>query len=324
VAFDTHGRAPNLEASKLTGFVDRRLPSACADPRCLSVRQNWCRIGVELEPAPLTDILAQIVEDKKLEVAQAKLLKPIEQLKEEAEAAASVRNFFRALTQPKNTMRAIAEVKKASPSAGVIREDFDPVAIAKAYEANGAAAISCLTDGKYFQGKLEYLTAIKDAVSIPVLRKDFIIDEYQVYEAKAAGADAILLIGECLELPQMIDLMILATELRLTTLLEVHDVENLLKVRPHVGFPHPSYCLLGINNRNLKTMTTDLSHTLRMAEMVEDTSILVSESGIRTHEDVIKLHNAGIDRILVGEHLMRQPDPGVALKALLHGDEATE
>jgi len=122
----------------------------------------------------------------------------------------------------------------------------------------------------------------------------------------------------------MIDLMILATELRLTTLLEVHDVENLLKVRPHVGFPHPSYCLLGINNRNLKTMTTDLSHTLRMAEMVEDTSILVSESGIRTHEDVIKLHNAGIDRILVGEHLMRQPDPGVALKALLHGDEATE
>lgn len=268
----------------------------------------------------MTDILAKIVEDKKLEVAQAKSLKPLEQLQEEAEAAASVRNFFRALTQPKNTMRVIAEVKKASPSAGVIREDFDPVAIAKAYEANGAAAISCLTDGKYFQGKLEYLTAIKDAVSIPVLRKDFIIDEYQVYEAKAAGADAILLIGECLELPMLIDLMILATELRLTTLLEVHDVENLLKVRPHVGFPHPSYCLLGINNRNLKTMTTDLGHTMRMAEMVEDTSILVSESGIRTHEDVTRLHNAGINRILVGEHLMRQPNPGAALRSLLVGE----
>ena len=214
----------------------------------------------------------------------------------------------------------IAEVKKASPSAGLIRKDFDPVAIAKAYADNGAAAISCLTDEKYFQGSLSYIQQIKDAVSLPVLRKDFIVDPYQVYEARMAGADAILLIAECLpDEAQLIDLLILATELKLTTLVEVHDVENLLKVRPHIGFPIPSYCLLGVNNRNLKTMTTDLNHTLRVMDMVENPEILVSESGIRTHDDIKRLAKVGVHRVLVGEHLMRQPDVGAALRELING-----
>ncbi len=277
---------------------------------------NCLRTTFNRSTAPV-DILQEIVAHKRAEVAERQTQIPLAAVREAADASSAVRNFFRALTQPKNELRVIAEVKKASPSAGVIREDFDPVAIAKAYEANGAAAISCLTDERFFQGSLDYLTAIKDAVKIPVLRKDFIVDPYQVYEAKAAGADAILLIAECLELPELIDLMILATELRLTTLLETHSMDNLLRVRPHVGFPLPAYCLLGINNRNLTTMTTDLGHTLRMLEMVEDPTILVSESGIRTPADVAKLRQNGVDRILVGEHLMRQPDPGAALAELM-------
>lgn len=265
----------------------------------------------------MADVLAQIVADKRVQVAAARQREPIEDVRARARDTADPRNFFAAVTRPRRALRVIAEVKRASPSAGTIREDFDPVAIARAYADNGAAAISCLTDEKYFQGSLAYLRQIKEAVALPVLRKDFIIDAYQVYESRAAGADAILLIAECLEEAELIDLLILATELRLTVLVEVHDVENLLKVRPHIGFPHPSYALLGINNRNLKTMQTDLSHTLRLAGMVDNLDILVSESGIRTPEDVQRLRDAGVHRILVGEHLMRQPDPGAALKALM-------
>ena len=208
---------------------------------------------------------------------------------------------------------------KASPSAGLIRDDFDPVAIAQAYHANGAAAISCLTDEKYFQGDLAYIAQIKAAVPLPVLRKDFIIDPYQVYEARAAGADAILLIAECLTEPVMLDLLILATELQMTTLIEVHDFESLVQVKSHVGFPHRSYQLLGINNRNLRTMTTDLSHTLDLLKEVPDKRILVSESGIRTHDDIQRLTQAGVYRVLVGEHLMKQPDVGQALRDLING-----
>lgn len=265
----------------------------------------------------MKDVLAEIVENKRREVAAAMIRVPLEQLRDQAAATSEPRNFFRALTHPKDELRVIAEVKKASPSAGVIRADFDPVAIAKIYEANGAAAISCLTDEKYFQGSLEYLTQIKQAVSIPVLRKDFIIDTYQVYEARAAGADAILLIAECLGEAELLDLLILATELRLTTLVEVHDIDSLLRIRHHIGFPHPSYTLLGINNRDLRAMKTDVGHTLRMLDMVENLDIVVSESGIRTPADVHRLRAAGVHRILVGEHLMRQPDIGAALRELM-------
>ena len=267
----------------------------------------------------MSDILAQIVANKRVEVARCKQQTPESEVERAAEAMPSPRNFFAAVTQPKGDLRVIAEIKRASPSAGVIREDFDPVAIARTYYENGAAALSCLTDEKYFQGSLDDLRAVRAAVPLPVLRKDFIVDTYQVYESRAAGADAILLISECLEEAMLVDLLILATKLKLTTLVEVHDVENLLKVRPHLGFPHPTYTLLGINNRNLKTMTTDLAHTLRLLDMVEDTSILVSESGIASADDVARLRGAGVNRILVGEHLMRSEDVGGALRELMNG-----
>ena len=265
----------------------------------------------------MADVLAQIVADKRVEVAQARQRVPLEQVRQAALDAEPARNFFAAVTRPAGELRVIAEVKKASPSAGVIRADFDPVAVATAYYQAGAAAISCLTDVKYFQGSLSYIAPIKAAVPLPVLRKDFIIDPYQIYEARAAGADAVLLIAECLGEAELLDLLILATELKMSTLVEVHDVESLLKVRPHIGFPHPAYTLLGINNRDLKTMTTDLSHTLRLLEFVERPEILVSESGIRTPADIARLRKAGIHRVLVGEHLMRQPDIGAALRTLM-------
>ncbi len=265
----------------------------------------------------MTDILAQIVADKKLEIAASQEALALAEVKAQAADTPPPRNFYAAVTRPKGELRVIAEVKKASPSAGVIREDFDPVAIAKAYHEAGAAAISCLTDEKYFQGSLSYIAQIKDAVPLPVLRKDFIIDAYQIYQARAAGADAVLLIAECLGEPQMIDLLILATELKMTVLLEVHDYESLIQVKSHVGFPHPGYQLLGINNRNLKEMTTDLGHTLKLLKDVPNKDILVSESGIRTHEDIKRLADAGVHRVLVGEHLMRQPDVGAALRKLM-------
>lgn len=267
----------------------------------------------------MPSILAEIIAHKHDEVLAARAARPLDDVKRAADDAEPPRNFFKAVTTPSRKLKIIAEVKKASPSAGLIREDFDPASIARAYHDNGAAAISCLTDARYFQGDLAYLAQIKDAVPLPVLRKDFIVDAYQVYEARAAGADAILLIAECLGEPQLIDLLILATELKLTTLIEVHDFESLVQVKPHLGFPHPGYQLLGINNRNLRTMTTDLRHTLDLLNEVPDRNILVSESGIRTHADLVTLLEHGVYRALVGEHLMRQPDIGRALRELLRG-----
>jgi indole-3-glycerol phosphate synthase len=266
----------------------------------------------------MSDILAEIVEYKRHFVADAKTGRPMESVRLDAEQSPTPRNFFKAVTQPADSVRVIAEVKKASPSAGLIRADFDPVQIATTYFENGAAAISCLTDEKYFQGKLEYIQQIREAVPLPVLRKDFIVDPYQVYEARAAGADAVLLIAECLEEAELLDLLILATELKLTTLVEVHSVDNLLRIRPHIGFPHPQYTLLGINNRDLKAMKTDVKHTLRLVDMLDQTDVVVSESGIRTVDDVSRLRGAGVNRILVGEHLMRQEDTGAALRELIN------
>jgi indole-3-glycerol phosphate synthase len=265
----------------------------------------------------MTDVLAQIVAHKKVEVQRAKEAVSLQELKSRIGDEPVPRNFFAAVTKPKGRLRVIAEVKKASPSAGVIRQDFNALAIARAYYENGAAAISCLTDEKFFQGSLAYIRQIKHAIPLPVLRKDFIVDAYQVYEARAAGADAILLIAECLSNDMLKALLSLSAELKMTVLLEVHDVDNLLRVREFLGYPDPNLILLGINNRNLKTMTTDLGHTLRLLEMVENIDTLVSESGIRTHEDVKRLADNGVHRVLVGEHLIRQPDPGQALRELI-------
>lgn len=270
----------------------------------------------------MSDILQKILATKREEIARGKSAISLDDLKRKAADTPRPRNFFAAVTtRNEKPLNLIAEVKKASPSAGVIREDFDPVAIARIYEANGADAISCLTDQQYFQGDLAYIAQIKSAIKLPVLRKDFIIDEYQVYEARAAGADAILLIAECLDMSRLSDLKILATELNMTCLIEVHDMENLIRVRDHiVGFPHRSYSLLGINNRDLRTFKTDLGTTLRLAELVEDRSILVSESGINTHRDIQRLAREGIAAVLVGESLMRTSDIGRKVRDLMLGD----
>lgn len=267
----------------------------------------------------MVSALERIVVRKREEVARARTQVPLAMLKDRIAELGRPRNFFRAVVDPhdRENTRVIAEVKRKSPSAGVIRADFDPVAIAKAYHQAGASAISCLTDEADFGGRLEYLHQIRDAMPLPVLRKDFIVDEYQVWESRAAGADAILLIAEVLPESAIIDCQILATELGLTTLVEVHSMENLLRVKDHIGFPHESYSLLGINNRDLASMTTSLSHTFRLAELVENRDVLVSESGITTREDLRKLREHGVNIVLIGEHLMRQPDPGRALGYLL-------
>jgi indole-3-glycerol phosphate synthase len=267
----------------------------------------------------MNNILEQIVQTKREEIAQRSAVTPIDALRAQAKDQPRPRNFFAAVSKkPKKAVNLIAEIKKASPSAGLIRPDFDPVAIAKIYQSAGADALSCLTDEKYFQGHLDYLRAVRAAVNLPVLRKDFIIDEYQVYESRAAGADAILLIAECLEMSKLIDLQILATELNMTCLIEVHDMENLIRVRDRViGFPHRSYSLIGINNRDLRTFKTDLGTTLRLAELVENRDVLVSESGIHNRNDVQKLADAGVRAILVGESLMRSDDIRAKIAALV-------
>ncbi|MAD20038.1 MAG: indole-3-glycerol phosphate synthase [Planctomycetaceae bacterium] len=267
----------------------------------------------------MDSVLEEIVARKRIEVEKARSLTPIEAIRDRIAAVGRPRNFFRAVVadRPPRNFRVIAEVKRQSPSAGVIREDFDPADIASRYHSGGAAAISCLTDAHYFGGDLGYVLRIKDRVPLPVLRKDFIVDEYQVWESRAAGADAILLIAEVLSEGQIIDYQILATELGMTSLVEVHSIDNLYRVLNHVGFPHSGYSLLGVNNRDLSTMTTDLAHTFRVLDLVEDPRVLVSESGIRNGDDLRRLRAHGINIALVGEHLMREPDPGVALARLL-------
>ena len=258
------------------------------------------------------DILEKIVARKAIEIEQARQARSVEQLQELADQAPPPRDFVGALRdQSRPGMRVIAEVKRASPSAGLIRPDFEPVAIAQTYEQNGAACVSVLTDEHFFQGKLEYLTAIRAAISLPVLRKDFLIDRYQVLEARAAGADCVLLIAECLNDCRMRDLYFYASELGMASLIEIHDPEHLdrvLKLEPE---------LLGVNNRNLKTFETDLQHSIRLKQQIPADTLLVSESGIHCRAHVELLENAGIRAMLVGETLMRAPDIGRKLRELL-------
>ena len=264
------------------------------------------------------NILDRILETKRKEVAQMRASVSLDELKSAAADAPRVRNFFAAVSaKPTRRVNLIAEVKKASPSAGVISEDFDPPAIARQYAAAGAAAISVLTDEQYFQGSLDYLKQVRAAVELPVLRKDFIIDPFQVYEARAAGADAILLIAAALPSGELLDMMILAAELRMTSLVEVHDADELLAVRSMIGFPHAAYSELGINNRDLTTFTVDINTTVRLRELAGEDVTVVSESGIKTGRDVEKLSAAGVRAILVGETLMRSGDIKAAVDELL-------
>lgn len=257
----------------------------------------------------MANILDTIIADKREEVRDRQSQISLEQLKEEVRPMRKCRNFYKAVTKANSRgINVIAEVKKASPSAGVIREDFDPVTIAQIYKKCGADAISVLTDEKYFQGRLEYIKQISEAVDLPVLRKDFIIDLWQVYESRAAGADAILLIAEALKPGELMDLMIAAAELTLTVLLEVHQADTLLAVRSLTGFPKKGYSVLGINNRDLATMEVDLNTTTRLAELLENTNELVSESGIKTRANVEKLKTVGVKAVLIGQVLCASTD----------------
>ncbi len=264
------------------------------------------------------NILDKILKTKRKEVAQLHESLDLDQLKQQAKDVPRPKNFFAAVTKsPSRLMNIITEIKKASPSAGIIREDFDPVEIARQYAAAGADALSILTDEQYFRGCLDYLKAVRQAVDLPILRKDFIIDPYQVYESRAAGADAILLIAAALPAGELMDLMILAAELKMTALVEVHSADELMQVRSMVGFPHKKYSLLGINNRDLTTFNVDLATTTRLAELAGEDAEIVSESGIKTRKDVEKLKKAGVKAILVGETLMRSDDISRAIENLL-------
>jgi len=255
-------------------------------------------------------VLDKIVATKRIEIDRARSALSEADLRAQLADAPPVRNFFAALAAGP-PIKLIAEVKKASPSAGIIREDFNPVAIAKIYEAHGASCVSVLTDESYFQGHLDYLRQIRASVALPILRKDFVLDIYQVLEARAAGADAVLLIAECLDDCNLRKLFGAICELGMTPLVELYDPENLERVFD------AGATLIGINNRNLHTFEVDLEHTIRMRQRVPDECVLVGESGIRTNADVQRLAAAGVDAILVGESLMRQPDIGAAVDALL-------
>lgn len=255
-------------------------------------------------------ILDEIVTTKRREIEAAKLARPEATVRAAAEAMPPPRDFFSALAAG-GSIKLIAEVKKASPSAGIIRADFNPVEIAKIYERHGATCLSVLTDEPYFQGKLEYLREIRATVGLPVLRKDFILDKYQLYEARAAGADAVLLIAECLDDCNLRALHNEAVALGMTPLVELYDAENLKRVFD------AGATLIGINNRDLRTFKTDLEHSMRMRKQVPDECVLVAESGIRTRADVERLEAAGVDAILVGETLMARPEIGEAVEELL-------
>ena len=255
-------------------------------------------------------ILDEIVASKRREVAAGRQRMPLEEMEDRAAGAPPVRDFLAALSGP-GPIQLIAEVKKASPSAKVIRHDFEPVGIARTYQARGAACLSVLTDAPYFQGHLSYLARIRAAVAVPLLRKDFIIDEYQVVEARLAGADAILLIAEILDDGQLVALRERAGALGMATLVEFHEEANLPRVLASGA------TLVGVNNRDLHRFITDLDRTLRLRDKVPPHATLVSESGIRNRRDVERLEAAGVSAILVGETLMRADDIGLAVERLL-------
>jgi indole-3-glycerol phosphate synthase len=258
----------------------------------------------------MSSVLDKIVAAKWREIAAAKAATSEATVRARAAAAGPPRDFFSPLATS-GPIRLIAEVKKASPSRGVIREDFDPVEIARIYERHGATCLSVLTDREFFQGDLAYLTAVRGAVGLPVLRKDFILDPYQVYEARGAGADAVLLIAECLDDRSLRLLHALIRSLGMAALVELYDPENLQRVFD------AGATLIGVNNRDLRSFETDLEHTLRLRDRVPDQCVLVSESGIRGRADVERLAAAGVDAMLVGETLMASPDIGAAVDSLL-------
>ncbi|ANB18272.1 indole-3-glycerol phosphate synthase TrpC [Dokdonella koreensis] len=260
----------------------------------------------------MSDILQRILARKAEEIAERSTRVPLAELSARIGDLPDTRGFATAIESAIEAGRpaVIAEVKKASPSQGVIRPDFDPAAIARSYAAGGATCLSVLTDADFFHGSETYLQQARAACELPVLRKDFTIDAYQVYEARAIGADCILLIAAALDDASLLELSLLAAELDLDVLVEVHDGEELERA---LGVPAP---LIGINNRNLRTFEVSLSTSVDLRDLVPYDRLLVAESGIRTLDDVARLRDAGIDAFLVGESFMRAVDPGDELARL--------
>ena len=260
----------------------------------------------------MSTILDTILQRKREEVAERRMRTSLFELKTRAAAAPPLRGFADAIHAKIAAGQAavIAEVKKASPSKGVIRADFDPAAIARSYAAGGAACLSVLTDIDFFQGGDDYLRQARAACTLPVLRKDFIVDAWQVYEARTLGADCILLIAAALDDARLSEFAFIAGELGMDVLVEVHDVDELER-----ALPVPAR-LLGINNRNLKTFDVSLQTTLDLQPMVPADRVLVTESGILSRADVALMREAGVNAFLVGEAFMRQPEPGGALREL--------
>ncbi len=258
----------------------------------------------------MESILDKIVAAKRLEIEQAKADQPEAALRAKLSNAPEPRDFFAALAVD-GPIKLIAEIKKASPSAGLIREDFDPAHIARVYADHGAACLSVLTDEQFFAGSIENMRLARAAAGIPVLRKDFILDSYQLVEARVEGADAVLLIAECLSAKELKRLFDESIDLGLTPLVELYDAERLSSVLACGAR------LVGVNNRDLRTFEVDLNHTIRLRERIPNDCLLVAESGVRTREDVSLLEAAGVNAILVGESLMREPDIGAAVDRLM-------
>jgi indole-3-glycerol phosphate synthase len=260
----------------------------------------------------MSDILDKIVAVKLQEVAAAKTRKSLELVRADAESRVLTRDFVGAIRAKiaAGKPAVIAEVKKASPSKGVIREDFIPADIAQSYAEFGAACLSVLTDAQFFQGSVDYLKQARASCQLPVLRKDFMVDNYQIYESRCMGADAVLLIAACLDDAQMKDMEAIALGLDMAVLVEVHDQSELERA---LNLRTP---LIGINNRNLKTFEVSLETTLVLRSQVPADRILVTESGIYTRDDVLRMGAAGVSVFLVGEAFMRVPEPGEALAEL--------
>ena len=260
----------------------------------------------------MSDILDKIVAVKHQEVAAAQKRKPLDMVRADAESRVLTRDFVGALRAKiaAGLPAVIAEVKKASPSKGVLRAEFIPADIAQSYAEHGAACLSVLTDVQFFQGNVDYLKQARASCQLPVLRKDFMVDAYQIFESRAMGADAVLLIASCLDDAQMADFEAIARSLDMAVLVEVHDqaeLERALRLKTP---------LMGINNRDLKTFEVSLDTTLALRALVPADRILVTESGIQTRDDVLRLGAAGVSAFLVGEAFMRAPEPGEALSAL--------
>lgn len=268
--------------------------------------------GFHANAETMSDILNQIVAAKREEVASALERKSLAAVRADAESRVLTRDFEAALRAKVagGQSAVIAEIKKASPSKGVLREDFVPADIAQTYAEHGAACLSVLTDSQFFQGSVEFLKQARASCQLPVLRKDFLVDPYQVYESRAMGADAVLLIAACLDDAQMKDMEAIARGLYMSVLVEVHDAAELERA---LALKTP---LIGVNNRNLRTFETSLETTLALVDKLPADRLLITESGIREREDVLRMRAAGVHAFLVGEAFMRADDPGAALATL--------